>query len=69
MIIKKALLNQIERIIQQKLGMNPDAAKIKRLENDVRTLQGNMSRMQNMVDSKPEKCCGLCKCKVGKKDA
>jgi len=69
MIVKKALMNQIERMIKQKLGVNPDAHKIRRLENDVRTLQGNMSRMQNMVDSSLENTCKQCKCKVGKKDA
>jgi uncharacterized protein involved in exopolysaccharide biosynthesis len=39
MIVKKALMNQIERIIKQKLGVNPDAQKIRRLENEVRTLR------------------------------
>jgi hypothetical protein len=67
MIVKKALMNQIERMIKQKLGVNPDAHKIRRLENDVRTLQGNMSRMQNMLDSRPENVCKQCKCKVKEK--
>ena len=69
MIVKKALMNQIERMIKQKLGVNPDAHKIRRLEVEIRTMQGNIARMQNMLDSKAESTCGQCKCKVGKKDA
>ena len=68
MIIKKALMNQIERLIKQKLGVNPDAHKIRRLENDVRTLQGRVSTIQNMLDSRPENDCTQCKCKVDKKN-
>ena len=69
MIVKKALMNQIERMIKQKLGVNPDAHKIRRLEVEVRTMQGNIARMQNMIDSRLENTCKQCKCKVGKKDA
>ena len=67
MIVKKALMNQIERIVKQKLGVNPDAHKIRRLENDVRTMQGNIARMQNMIDSSLEINCSKCKCKVKEK--
>ena len=69
MIVKKALLNQIERIIQQKIGINPDAQKIRRLENDIRTLKGNMSTMQNKVDSRLENACSQCKCRETNKNA
>ena len=69
MIVKKALLNQIERIIQQKIGINPDAQKIRRLENDMRVLKGNMSTMQNKVDSRLENTCSQCKCRESDKNA
>ena len=68
-IVKKALLNQIERIIQQKIGINPDAQKIRRLENDMRVLKGNMSTMQNKVDSRLENTCSQCKCREANKNA
>tara|TARA_R100000687_G_C6334312_1_gene111147 strand:+ start:334 stop:552 length:219 start_codon:yes stop_codon:yes gene_type:complete len=49
MIVKKVLKNQIERIIKQKMGINPDARKIKRLENSVRVLQGEVANLKNMA--------------------
>tara|TARA_R100000781_G_scaffold32898_3_gene23947 strand:- start:1205 stop:1426 length:222 start_codon:yes stop_codon:yes gene_type:complete len=67
MIVKKALMNQIERMIKQKLGVNPDAHKIRRLEVEVRTMQGNIARMQNMIDSSLENKCSKCQCKVREK--
>lgn len=48
-MIGKRLKNQIERVIQQKVGINPDAKKIKRLENEVRTLRGRVSRMEKIA--------------------
>ena len=48
-MIGKRLKNQIERAIQQKVGINPDAKKIKRLENEVRTLRGRVSRMEKIA--------------------
>jgi hypothetical protein len=52
MIVKKVLKNQIERIIKQKMGINPDARKIKRLENSVRVLQGEVANLKNMAHSR-----------------
>ena len=50
MIIKKALIGQIERIIQQKLGMNPDAGKIRKLETEVRTLRSMLYDLKRKIE-------------------
>ena len=43
-------LGQIERIIQQKLGMNPDAAKIRKLETEVRTLRSMLYDLKRKIE-------------------
>ena len=52
MILGKRILNQVEKMIKQKIGINPDAQKIRRLENEIRTLQGKVYNLENMAHSK-----------------
>jgi hypothetical protein len=54
MILGKRILNQVEKMIKQKIGINPDAQKIRRLENEIRTLQGKVYNLENMAHSKRE---------------
>tara|TARA_R100000781_G_scaffold42793_2_gene29372 strand:+ start:4276 stop:4446 length:171 start_codon:yes stop_codon:yes gene_type:complete len=50
MIVKKALMNQIERMIKQKIGLNPDAQRLRRLENEVRTLRSMVYDIKRKQD-------------------
>lgn len=47
-MIGKRIKNQIERAIQQKIGINPDAKRIRRLENEVRALRGLKGKVLNL---------------------
>ena len=49
MIIGKALKNYIERMILQKVGVNSNDGKIRRMENEIRTLQGKVTRMEKIA--------------------
>ena len=50
MIVKKALMNQIERMIKQKLGVNPDAHKIRKLETEIRTLSSRLYDIERKLE-------------------
>lgn len=50
MIVKKALMNQIERMIKQKLGVNPDAGKIRKLETEVSTLRSMLYDLKRKIE-------------------
>lgn len=55
MILGKALKNHIERIVMQKIGLNPDGPRISRLENDCRNLRRTCARQQKEINDLKEK--------------
>ena len=55
MILGKALKNHIERIVMQKIGLNPDGPRISRLENDCRNLRRTCTRQQKEINDLKEK--------------
>ena len=70
MIIGKALKNYIERMILQKIGINSNDGKIRKLENDIRGLRGKELRMAKEVrDIKETLSYCKCKKKVGEENA
>jgi len=49
MIVNKILKNQILKIVKSYIGLNNENLKIKRLENEVRSLRGKVNRMEKKV--------------------
>ena len=52
MIIGRALKKYIKGMILQNIGINSNDGKIRKLENEIRTLRGKVVRMEKMAHSR-----------------
>ena len=50
MIIKKAIVNEVIRIIKNQMGgSNSDSGKIRKIETELRSLRGKFKRLEKIV--------------------
>lgn len=55
MIIKKAIVNEVIRIIKNQIGFNSnDSGKIRKIENELRSLRTKFIRLEKIVMKKKE---------------
>ena len=54
MIINKILKNQILKIVKEAIGVNDNKWELRKIQNDLRLLQGKVSRMEKIAHSKQE---------------
>tara|TARA_R110000824_G_scaffold95302_5_gene229257 strand:- start:2027 stop:2206 length:180 start_codon:yes stop_codon:yes gene_type:complete len=59
MIVSKILKNQILKIVKEVIGLNDNKWELRKIENDLRTQSGKISRLE----------ANKCKCKCKGKDA
>ena len=52
MIVNKILKNQIMKIVKSQLGINTDSLKIRKLENDIRSLRRKVVKLEKITRSK-----------------
>ena len=56
----RAVKDYIKNYIKQQMGLNPHAAEIRKLKNEVRSLRGSIARTNKTVDSLKD--LSNCKC-------
>lgn len=47
MIVNKILKNQILKIVKEAIGVNDNKWELRKIQNDIRSLSGRLSRLEN----------------------
>ena len=54
MIVNKILMNQVKKIVKEALGANDNKWELRKIQSEIRTLRGKVSRMETKLSN--------CKC-------
>jgi hypothetical protein len=46
-MVNKILMNQVKKLIKEQLGMNDNKWELRKIQNEIRTLSGRLSRLEN----------------------
>ena len=60
MIVNKILMNQVKKIVKEALGANDNKWELRKIQSEVRTLRGKVSRMETKLSN--------CKCMESKNE-
>ena len=60
MIVNKILMNQVKKIVKEALGANDNKWELRKIQSEIRTLRGKVSRMETKLSN--------CKCMESKNE-